>query len=358
MAERTKKVCNYCKSNVLNGTECVKCNKLFHPSCAKRVKVCCEVKLGENMRSENNDTFLTEEAYLKEENSLLKQIVEDKDIIISDKENIILLLNEKIITLEEKLSKKHEETFNQINNEHQILLSTKKPNKAETTTTAKNDSGVNIQASKKIPNKSSGSKKYPELTGKQSKDMNHTTDTSALQGGSNIKIDEVSKKILTIQTRKKCEEIINLVNNDEGDLNSLNLPSTESEDEKINTRNDKFNNWKMVSNKKHRDRRVIIGNGLHSQNLSNIRGVEKYVFLHVYRLEPKTKGEDLCKFLKPHFPEVMCEELNSKHPELYSSFKVKISEFNFESAMDPSKWPKNACVRRFLMFRKKVTTNR
>lgn len=268
MSERTKKVCKYCKSNVLNGPECVKCNKLFHPSCAKRVKVCCEVKLGENMRSENNDTFLTEEAYLKEENRLLKQIVADKDIIISDKENIILLLNEKIITLEEKLSKKHEETFTQFNNEHQISLSTKKLNKVETTTTTKKDSGVNILRSKKI--KSSGSKKYPELTGKQSKDMNHTSDTSALQGGSNIKIDEVSQEILAIQTRKKCEEIINLANNDDGELNSLNLPSTESEDEKINTRNDKFNNWKMVSNKKHRDRRVIIGNGLHSQNSSNI----------------------------------------------------------------------------------------
>lgn len=62
---------------------------------------------------------------------------------------------------------------------------------------------------------------------------------------------------------------------------------------------------------------------------------------------------ELVELLKPTFPEVSCEKLVSRHPELYSSFKVGIYEGNFGTAMDPALWPSNACIRRFLQLERR-----
>lgn len=48
----------------------------------------------------------------------------------------------------------------------------------------------------------------------------------------------------------------------------------------------------------------------------------------------------------------------SRKPDLYSLFKVDIFEDNFELAMDPTLWPENARVRRFLHFRQKQLDGR
>lgn len=108
--------------------------------------------------------------------------------------------------------------------------------------------------------------------------------------------------------------------------------------------------WKNVSYKK-RKPNVLIG----SKNASemNIRAVPKTVDLHVYRLHPDTTATQITHLLKPLFPEVKTEKLESKNSELYASFKVTIHQVNFSKAMDASVWPVNTCVRRFLYHRNK-----
>lgn len=88
------------------------------------------------------------------------------------------------------------------------------------------------------------------------------------------------------------------------------------------------------------------------ENANYVKGVASLIDLHVYRIAPGTKPEVLEEYLRPNFSEVVCETLESKNAKLYSSFKVKILKENFDKAMDPSIWPQNACVSRFL-YRKK-----
>lgn len=99
---------------------------------------------------------------------------------------------------------------------------------------------------------------------------------------------------------------------------------------------------------------IVVGNktGSDIDLIQNkLKGVPKVISLHVYRLDPETTVENLIHYLKPSFPEVLCEKLNSKHPESYSSFKVNLYEEHLEQALDPNLWPRNCCVRRFLYMR-------
>ena len=98
---------------------------------------------------------------------------------------------------------------------------------------------------------------------------------------------------------------------------------------------------------------TVIGKNVEAKTIDILQGVPKTVTMHVYRLSPETKVDQLLDFLKPQYPEVTCECLQSKHPDLYSSFKVNIYESNVQSFMDPDKWPSNVRVRYFLQFRQR-----
>nr|CAI5842347.1 unnamed protein product [Callosobruchus analis] len=107
--------------------------------------------------------------------------------------------------------------------------------------------------------------------------------------------------------------------------------------------------WIRVK-RRNRRKNTIVGN----REDSVMKGVPSYTQLHVYRLSRDTTMQSLTEFLKVTFPEVICEAMSSKHPDLYSSFKVQI--YN-KKAMDPKVWPSGACVNRFLEIRKKRTTS-
>ncbi|CAG9816525.1 unnamed protein product [Phaedon cochleariae] len=98
-------------------------------------------------------------------------------------------------------------------------------------------------------------------------------------------------------------------------LNEVNTKSTMEKYININ----KEEEWKTVHTRKKPRRNSIVGNNTDDK----IKGVPKYVFLHVCRVDPVTTQQDLKDQLKKHFPEVTCELLTSKQPTIYSSFKVK-----------------------------------
>nr|CAH7758009.1 unnamed protein product [Callosobruchus chinensis] len=108
--------------------------------------------------------------------------------------------------------------------------------------------------------------------------------------------------------------------------------------------------WTQVK-RRYKRKNTVVGNG----EDSDIKGVPSYTQLHVYRLNKDTTMQSLTEFLKVTFPEVICEAMASKYPDLYSSFKVQIYSKNFKKAMDPKVWPSGACVNRFLELRKKLT---
>lgn len=106
--------------------------------------------------------------------------------------------------------------------------------------------------------------------------------------------------------------------------------------------------WQKAKNKRRRD--VVVGN---NQRLTKVKGVPRIVELRAYRIDPNTTPDDLKGLLRPHFPEVTCEPLTSRHPQLCSSYRVAIYETHFDAAMIPDIWPSGACIRRFLYLRRK-----
>lgn len=96
--------------------------------------------------------------------------------------------------------------------------------------------------------------------------------------------------------------------------------------------------WSEV--KRRNKRKIVVGQ---SSKNSLVRGIPRYVSLHVSRLEPGTKTEDLKAMLVEYFPEVNV----SKYPELYASSKVTIKKDNLEKAWQSEIWPQGAVVSRF-----------
>lgn len=110
-----------------------------------------------------------------------------------------------------------------------------------------------------------------------------------------------------------------------------------------------------VSYRKKRTKTII---GSNSENVISLKQPLKLAFLHVYKLHPETTVADVKNFLEPIFPEVQVEQLNSKYPNYYSSFKVIINETKLDAAMTPTLWPAGACVNRFFHPRVQKTQSR
>ncbi|CAG9817202.1 unnamed protein product [Phaedon cochleariae] len=124
--EVLKKACKYCKKNVLKGFNCVNCDAVYHNSCALRIKMCCDSSNLKERIQMDSDICATEELYLKDINQLLTQTIKDKDTIISDEVKLIALLNDKILHLEDIISKSNKTCITTIDKEESTGSPTKK----------------------------------------------------------------------------------------------------------------------------------------------------------------------------------------------------------------------------------------
>nr|CAI5858069.1 unnamed protein product [Callosobruchus analis] len=205
----------------------------------------------------------------------------------------------------------------------------------------------NIENSKNVHSKSStkNTTNIPAVT--HAEKEHRPTD---LQGVSN---KHVASAILNEQTKLKFNEIINLTK-DQRDGQAASEPGSSSMKRIVSAGvdDDSGGEWKKVERKPRR-RNVVIGN----RDDTNIKGVPKYTYLHVYRIDKATTVESLTELLANYFPEVICESITPKHPEMYSSFRIGIYDRNFRKAMDPEIWPSGACVSRSLFLKRKNNEN-
>lgn len=154
----------------------------------------------------------------------------------------------------------------------------------------------------------------------------------------------MSAELLRLETERKCKDIINLAND------KPRIEDNQSSSSQYCSGTNNNNQWKEVNYKKRQKRQMIVGNNTEVI----VKGVPKYATLHVYRVDLKTTTVEFKNLLTPYFPEVICESISPKHPDLYQSYKVTIYEDNFKKAMDPKIWPAGACVSRFFRIRKKI----
>lgn len=114
-----------------------------------------------------------------------------------------------------------------------------------------------------------------------------------------------------------------------------------------NTGLSKSNDWREVKRKRTSTNKSIMGNG----DTTDIKAIPKTSSLFVSRIEPSTDKDLLKSHLVKYFPEVVVEDLNSSHPELYKSFKVTVNQINFDNAFDPAKWPLGSYISKFFRRR-------
>ncbi|CAG9815509.1 unnamed protein product [Phaedon cochleariae] len=314
-------LCKKCKSNVVSGYKCIECNSYFHHSCGKKrqVKVICDNNViccekTDDKVVENDAAFFDavdefSDSSKKIDVSIFNYVVKQKDTIICELRDKISLLNEQIILLNKIKAIE--------NSSPNFILSEETKPEAKT--------WASVTADKKGKDNSSKQK-----INHQCESHTKTVKNSPQPIISKITKKDVSNSLAQVVTQTKMNEIINLTNNEKSPSN-LNLDQ---------------DGWRETKRKRRRN--VIIG----KNSTEIVKGVPKYINLHVYRLKPGTTTDELTHLLKSNFPEVACESLNSKFPELYSSFKVTIMESHFRKAMDPSLWPFGACISRFLEKRK------
>lgn len=298
----SEQICKKCKSKVVNGWKCIHCESVFHSSCGKRKNVkivsdnliiCCEKSEAECVVPDVDSAFFDaiEEISGNDKKiniEIFNYLIKQKDLIINGLNDKIKLLNQQIDLI---LSN------NTISNQQ-------KKDQSDLICNVVNQKHNNLPNEKKII----PPPKMPE--------------------NQVISKDQVSLAINEAESQAKLNEIINLPNN----------ASTSKQDE-----------WTTVVRKNTRRRQIIVGS---NQESTEVTGVPEVVSLHVYRLNPKTTAENLTTLMKSHLSEFKCEQLNSKFPNVYSSFKVTIFGNSFKKAMDASIWPFGACVSRFLSKRR------
>lgn len=107
----------------------------------------------------------------------------------------------------------------------------------------------------------------------------------------------------------------------------------------------------VMKKKKSKKLNVIVGS---NKENSTVKGVGKFCYLHVYRLAPSMKSDDIINYLKSvNISDVQCEQLNSRFPDIYSSFKVSAPAKYLEDLTKPETWPEGVCVNRFFRHLRK-----
>lgn len=77
----------------------------------------------------------------------------------------------------------------------------------------------------------------------------------------------------------------------------------------------------------------------------------------ISRLHPSTSMTDLQTYLNQNFPDSKCEELHSRFPEHYKSFKISIEENHKDQIMDPNFWPSGVYINKFFRKTGQFTNN-
>ncbi|CAG9825631.1 unnamed protein product [Phaedon cochleariae] len=372
------KPCKRCRNIAQTGQKCIKCDTVTHFSCVKNLKnvivlnseeiVCCGSDIPVN---DNNDGpfYDAKDEISHQENKtdyqVFNYIIKQKDVIISELLDKIDLLHKHIELISE-------------NNKLKVALSQNSKSANESTTseiksdTAKNNlmpveqkpTAKSIVVNKTNKNYTGNSQTMKQSTDKKEKGEGNSQTTPT----TTIRNTDVSLGLAREETRLKMNDYIHLnidLNNGKSSQNRPNNhqllnpepnknPSSSYENSKMTNPSHQGhgNEWEQVRNRRGRKHRVIIGKNTEN-NL--VKGVPKFTTLHVSRINKDTTSEALTELLHKHFPEATCEAMNSRYPDSYSSFKVKIRNDNFNKAMDPEVWPYGTCISRFLERRRQTT---
>lgn len=333
-------VCDCCSDNFIVNSKsiaCYNCNNVFHLMCVSlkdawakimnespnimwfcnKCQGVVECKIKMDSSANKNDT---DKAILSKEVECLKRELQVTSRLVTElgysnqlQKDVIHFLEEKVKSSDNNLGTlgrgQVPSSHNKIVPEHSQFVQTS----TSETTKRSNKQPVNNQKPNGFADVCNSGKTNNNAASKQ-----NTNNTK-------IDVKTVSAAILQAQTENKMKEI-----ND--------LKDTSGEE------------YKNVTYKK-KTRRYVVGRNSQDGTEVKVQTIPRTVTLHVTRLAPRTKPEDLKSGLINIFPEVICEPHQSKHPDVYTSMKVTISQENYSKAWRRDTWPNGALVSRFFVKR-------
>ena len=333
-----KVFCSGCKTAAVRKvTICDTCKATQHKSCYEKYGCCGNKKKQQDPYDEDCDNI----GKILDENKSLKKT-------INELEQAFNLLRENNLKLqEENRDLKLKQTIN--NNRCDEFVS-QKVFSCKISELLGEINNIKSTLNKTLKNETR-MLTFAEVAGKEHVDFStstvHKKPDKTKQNKTNFKCIGTPTNLNVLENKqlKIMNEVININSDNTGktppgdDLQVKSLPSKTG------------NDWQQIKqNKKKRNNSTIIGN---SDNCGSIKAIPKYINLHVYRLSPETTEEHLKTHLKNDFPEVVCEKMTSKYPNLYSSFKISVFEDNSQEVMNPNMWPAGTCINRFLFLRHK-----
>lgn len=126
--------------------------------------------------------------------------------------------------------------------------------------------------------------------------------------------------------------------------NSENTPETKKQEN---------NEFLIVQTRKRSNKnKTVTGTAANMQ----LKAVSKFSYVYVTRLDKDITVDDVKRHLNQiNFKEVICDKMNSKHPEIYSSFRVGVPSYRIEQLKNPENWPVGALVNTFFWRMKPET---
>ncbi|CAG9822300.1 unnamed protein product [Phaedon cochleariae] len=295
------KNCKKCKKTVVNGVKCNNCENYFHTSCAKNcgfVKsisndliTCCEpsTQSVSNNECDNDQAFFDAIENLSPEKkvdiSIFSYVIKQKDLIIDELRQKIKMLNDQIDLFKENGT-------------------AKRTNNAD-------------------PTKTLEKLTYAKKTQQANVSLTEPTCSSGVASCAKISVitqNQVSCALMENETKEKCQSYINLTNPSDSNTakhivkdksTSNNNSSARSkgltiQEENVTDLNEDISptngQWKKVTHRNKKSRQLVVGTGTDGI-AGSIKGVPKFVDLHVYRIDPSTDVTSMQNLLKPHFPE-------------------------------------------------------
>lgn len=114
------------------------------------------------------------------------------------------------------------------------------------------------------------------------------------------------------------------------------------------------NNWIEVKGRKKLNPIIRGGN----RSIVALKAVERKKYLHVWRLEKTTTEVDLKEYVQKILgedSELVLTKIQPKTERDYASFKIGVTESNFEKLCVPEVWPMNVEVSEWTFFRRPAT---
>lgn len=300
----------------------------------KKCEVCCENLNIATFSYDSSDTVIGKVNMGNVEVKYLKELCEQKDLLIKSQQLTVEALLEQIT-----LMRKATLDNNEIPKPIIEVPSTGIPNKFRHLDTPAEKGSINPckLASSGSQHQKAQHKTQPRITTRKSSHKNENFERThkgrqPINHNDKISQPQMSKAVMEALQKQTMQDLIDVnVNKNESEWNSMSY------------------------GRKRHNKLTVVGTGTLStgSNSCKLKAVPILTYFHVYQLDPGTTDTDMLSYLKSLFPEVTCDKLESRYSDRYASFKVGVQAQNTDSLTQPNIWPEGTKIRKFFHLRRR-----